>query len=81
MFKEQRQSLKLWELRSFNVHKDAAAPIIVMLDHSELDMKVSDAGMETTESDDCRGMSEKDKDANGVLAMTQEGVRFSCKDG
>jgi len=32
-------------------------------------MEVSDADMETTESDDCRGMSKKDRDANGMLAM------------
>jgi len=43
-------------------------------------MEVSDAGMETTESDDCRGLSKKDRDANGILAMMQEGARFSCKD-
>jgi len=51
------------------VYKNAAAPMIV-LGHSGLDMEVSDAGMETTESDDCRGMSRKDGDANGVLATT-----------
>jgi len=62
------------------VCKNAAAPMIVMLDYSELDMEVSDAGMETVESDDCRGVSRKDRDANGVLAVTQEGARFSCKD-
>jgi len=50
------------------VSKNAEAPIIAMLDHSELDMEVSDAGMETAESDDCKGMSKKDGDANGVLA-------------
>jgi len=44
-------------------------------------MEVSDAGMETAESDDCRGVSKKDGDANGVLAAMQEGARFSCKDG
>jgi len=43
-------------------------------------MEVSDAGMETVESNDCRGMSKKDRDTNGVLAATREGVRFSCKD-
>jgi len=43
-------------------------------------MKVSDAGMKTAESDDCRGVSKKDRDANGVLAVTQEGARFSYKD-
>ena len=31
-------------------------------------MEVSDAGMETTEFDDCREVSKKDRDANGVLA-------------
>jgi len=55
--------------------------MIVILGHPELDTEVSDAGMETTESDDCRGVSKKDRDANGVLATTREGARFSCKDG
>jgi len=54
--------------------------MIAMLGHLELDMEVSDAGMEPMESDDCRGVSKKNRDANGVLATTQEGVRFSCKD-
>ena len=81
MSKEQRQSSKLLEPRSFDVCKNAAAPMIAMLDHSELNIEVSDTGMETVESDDCRGMSKKDGDANGVLAMIQEEVRFSCKDG
>ena len=80
MSKEQRQSLKLWKPRSFDTHKNAAAPIIAMLGHSELDTEVSDAGMETAESDDCRGVSKKDGDANGVLAAMREGARFSCKD-
>jgi len=52
-----------------------------MLGHPELDTEVSDAGMETTESDDCRGVFKKDGDANGVLAAMREGARFSCKDG
>ena len=42
--------------------------MIVMLGHSELDTEVSDADMETVESNNCRGMSKKDRDANGVLA-------------
>ena len=70
MSKEQRQSLKLSEPRSFDVHKNAAALMIVMLGRLELNMEVSDAGMETTESDDCRGVSRKDGDANGLLAVT-----------
>ena len=44
-------------------------------------MEVSDAGMETVVSSDYRGLSKKDRDANGMLAMTQERARFSCKDG
>ena len=49
--------------------RNTATLMIVMLDHSELDMEVSDVGMETTKSNDCRGVSKKDRDANGVLAM------------
>jgi len=44
--------------------------MIAMLGHLELDTEVSDAGMETAESDDCREVSKKDGDANGVLATT-----------
>jgi len=73
--------LKLLEPRSFDVCKNAAAPMIVMLDHSELDMEVSDVDMETMESNDCRELSKRDRDANSVLATIQEGARFSCKDG
>jgi len=69
MSEEQRQSLKLWKPGSFDACKNAAAPIIVMLGCPELDIEVLDAGMETTESNDCRGMSKKDGDANGVLAV------------
>ena len=81
MSEERRQSSKLWEPRSFDARKNAAAPMIVMLGRPELDTEVSDAGMETAESDDCRGVSKKDGDANGVLAATREGARFSCKNG
>ena len=80
MSEEQRQSSKLWKPGSFDVCKNAAAPMIVILGCLELDTEVSDAGMETTESDDCRGVSKKDGDANGMLAVMREGVRFSCKD-
>ena len=54
--------------------------MIVILGHPELDTKVSDAGMETTESNDCRVMSRNNGNANSVLAITHEGVRFSYKD-
>ena len=50
------------------MRKNATAPMIVMLSYSELDMEVSDAGMETLEFNDCRELSKRDRDANGVLA-------------
>ena len=81
MSEEQRQSSKLWEPGRFDTHKNAAAPMIAMLGRLELDTEVLDAGIETMESDNCRGESKKDRDTNGVLAATQEGARFSCKDG
>ena len=81
MSEEQRQSSKLWEPGSFDARKNAAAPMIAMLGRLELDTEVSDAGMDTAESNDCRGVFKKDRDANGVLATMQEGARFSCKDG
>ena len=59
----------MWEPRSFDVCKNTVALMIMMLGRSELDMEVSDAGMETMESDDCRGVSERDGGANGVLAV------------
>ncbi len=33
----------------------------------------------TTESDDCRGVSERDGDANGILAAMREGADFPAK--
>ena len=53
---------------SFDAYKNAAAPMIVMLGHLELNMEVPDAGMGTVGSDDYRRVSRKNKDANGVLA-------------
>ena len=64
------------EPRSFDTCKNAAAPMIVILGHLELDVEVSDTDMETVESDDCRAMSKNNRDANGVLAMICEGARF-----
>ena len=51
-----------------------------MSGHSELDIEVSDTGMETVEFNDCRGVSKKNGNANSMLAAIQEGARFSCKD-
>ena len=55
--------------------------MIAMLGHPELDMEVSNAGMETAKSDDCREILINNRDANGMLATTQERARFFCKDG
>jgi len=49
---------------------NTAAPIIVILGCLEVDIEVLDVGMETIGSDDCREMSEDNKDANGILAIT-----------
>ena len=81
MSKEQRQSSKLLEPRSFDICKNAAVPIIAMLGCLELNTEVSDVDIESMEFNDCREMSRKDGDANGMLATMQEGARFSCKDG
>ena len=70
MSEEQRQSSKLWEPRSFDACKNAAAPMIAILGRSELDTEVLDAGMETVESNDCRELFKRDIDANGMLATT-----------
>jgi len=51
------------------VCKNAAAPMIAMLGYLELDTEVSDTGIETAESNDCREMSRKDGDTNGMLAI------------
>ena len=50
-----------------------------MLDYLEIDMKVSDTGMETADSNDCKEVLENDEDANGVLAIMCERARFSYK--
>ena len=70
MSEEWRQSSKLLESGSLDMHKNAAAPIIAMLGHPELGVEVSGIGMETTESNDYKGMFRKNGDANGVLATT-----------
>ena len=57
------------EPESFDVHMNAAALIIVMLDHSEVDMGVLDSGIETMESNDCKEVLEDNRDTNSMLAM------------
>ena len=69
MPKEWRQSSKLLELRSFDVCKNTTAPIIVILGCLEIDIKISDASMETIESNDCKEVSRDDRNTNGMLAI------------
>jgi len=64
---------------SSDVCKNTVTPIIVILDHSEVDMKVLDAGMETMGSDDWREVLEDDRYANSMLATIQEEARFFHK--
>jgi len=52
-----------------------------MLDHLEIDMEVSDIGMETMESNGCKELLGDDRDANRMLVMIRKEARFSCKDG
>ena len=70
MSEEQRQCSKLLKPRSFDVYKNAAAPMIAILDHSELDMEVSNTGMETAKSNGCREILRNNGDTNDILAMT-----------
>jgi len=81
MSEEQRQSSKLLEHRSFDVYKNATAPMIVMLGRSKIDTEVSDASMEAIGSDECREILGDNRDTNSVLAVMQKGARFSYKDG
>ena len=52
---------------SFDACKNTAALMIVMLGYLELDTEVLDGGMETVKSNDCRGVSKKEGDANSML--------------
>ena len=61
--------MKLLEPRSFDMCKNAVALIIAMLGCSEIDMEISNTGIETTDSNDCRKISRDDEDANSMLAM------------
>ena len=51
--------------------------MIAMLDHPEINIKVSDIGVETIGSDEYRELLEIDGVVNGILAMMQGRVRFS----
>ena len=60
MSKEQRQSSKLLEPKSFDVYKNTTAPMIAMLDYSKIDIEISDTGMEITDSNNYREISRDD---------------------
>ena len=70
MSKEQRQSLKLLEPISFNMYKNTAIPMIVMLSHLELDTEVLDVGLKTTESNNYKEVSRDNSNANSILITT-----------
>ena len=57
------------EPRNFNICINITVPIIAMLDCLEVDMEVSDTGMETAESNDYREISENNRDTKDMLAM------------
>jgi len=40
-----------------------------MLDHSKINIEISDAGIETADSNDCKEMSRDNGDANGILTV------------
>ena len=54
--------------------------MITMLGCLEVDIEVSDTGIETIESDNYKGISENNRDINGMLVVIWEKARFSHKD-
>ena len=42
--------------------------MIAMLYHSEIDIEISNTGIETVETDNCREVLGDNRDANGMLA-------------
>jgi len=52
-----------------------------MLGYLEINIEISDNGVETAWSSECRELSEIDKVANDMLATIQDKIRFSHKYG
>ena len=52
------------------MYKNTVALMITMLGCLEVDTGISGTDMKTTKSNNCRGISGNDRDANGVLATT-----------
>ena len=48
---------------------NAAAPMIVMLGHSEINMKIFNTNIKTMKSNDYRKVSENNRDTNSILAI------------
>ena len=55
--------------------------MIVILGCLEVNTEVSDIGIETAESDGYREVLEDNGNTKNILAIIQEGARFSHKDG
>ena len=68
------------EPRDFDVYMNATTLMVIMLDHSKVNTEVLYADIETVEFDDCREVSEDNRDINSVLAMMWEKARFFYKD-
>ena len=79
MSKEQNQSWNLLEPKSFDTYMNVAVPMIVMLDHSKIDIETLDVDIEITEFNDCRKMLEDNWDTNDILAVIQKKAKFSAK--
>ena len=62
------------------MYKNVTALMIAMLGHWEINMEVSSTGIETTEFNNYKEMSEDDRDTNGMLATIWERARFFGKD-
>ena len=79
MSKEQNQSWNLLEPKSFDTYMNVAVPMIVMLDHSKIDIETLDVDIEITKFNDCRKMLEYNWDTNDILAVIQKKAKFSAK--
>ena len=53
---------------NFDICRNAAVLIIIMLGHSKIDIEVSDIGIETIEINNCRELLKDNKNTNGILA-------------
>ena len=68
----QRAKTKLKFTRAWKfecVQECCNIPMIVMLYHSEVNLKISDADIETAEFNDCRELLENNIDTNSILAV------------